>query len=223
MDALVPREVAGVPKNPTRRVASLLPGVIKHWRWTAAFLASVALIRASSAPAAEPVTVYTMSPTLLEQRASFERVLSEYPQYQRKWESQQGVTLTYIVSQRTVGLVSPEACEGLPIRVRVIAGRLARATYAASGGRCQAGQTVGRARARADHLYLTPAEFFGRIAEARKQLKCYSIDHQPGCLPTALRVTYDERFGFPIKMEDYSAGVADYYWSLEVSEIRVVP
>lgn len=74
-------------KNPTRRVASSLPGVVKHWRWTAVFVASVVLTRASIAPAAVPVTVYTMSPALLEERVSLERVLSEYPKYQRKWES----------------------------------------------------------------------------------------------------------------------------------------
>ena len=75
------------------------------------------LIGASSAPSAisaEPVTVYTKSPALLEEQAGLERVLSQYTGYKEKWESQQHVTLAYTVRQMEVGLIIPDTCEGLP-------------------------------------------------------------------------------------------------------------
>jgi hypothetical protein len=196
---------------------------MSHLRLIAILLAIVVGAVPTSAFAAEPVTVYTISPTLLAERASLERVINDYPKYKAKWESQRHITLTYTVTQKTVGLITPHDCEELPILVRVVDGRLAKATYATSGGRCRAGENVGRVRARANHQYLTPAEFFERVAEAKKQLKCYLIGGPPACMPTTLRVTYDDRFGFPVKMEDYSEAVADFYWSLEVSDIRVVP
>jgi hypothetical protein len=70
-------------------------------------------------------------------------------------------------------------------------------------------------------LSLTPNDLYGRIELAQEQLKCYLGEGEKYCMPTALRVTYDERFGFPIKMEDSGELVMDYYWSLEVTDLEV--
>jgi hypothetical protein len=38
-----------------------------------------------------------------------------------------------------------------------------------------------------------------------------------------MRVTYGPQYAFPVKMEDYSVEVSDYYWSLEVTDIKREP
>lgn len=164
---------------------------------------------------AEPVYVLTSSPSSIAERDGLKRTLEEYPAHEALWKSLGSVSLTYTVKQAESGLIMPDPCEGLPIRVRLVHGQLKSALYEASGGKCVAG-----APARRKGLLLTPSAFFARIEAARRQLACYSSSAAAGCLPTALRVTYDSTLGIPVKMEDYSVEVSDYYWSLTVTNIK---
>jgi len=70
---------------------------------------------------------------------------------------------------------------------------------------------------------LTPEELFHRVAMGKDALRCYKESGETRCMATTLRVAYDEKSGLPLKIEDYSESVSDYYWSLEVSELKVVP
>ena len=179
--------------------------------------AILALVVAVDVQASEPVYVYTISPALAAERDSLAQTLAEYPSYELSWTAKKHVVLTYTVRQKAEGMLAPDACEGLPIRVRVENGNLKKATYAATGGKCVAG-----APAKTKGLYLTPSEFFSRIAQARMSLECYQsgLNH---CLPSCMRVTYGPQYAFPVKMEDYSVEVSDYYWSLEVTDIKREP
>jgi hypothetical protein len=97
------------------------------------------------------------------------------------------------------------------------------AVYESSGGHCKRGAPASRKSPRGQNRYLTPDQLFQRIAEAEKELRCYKQSPTAACLATALRVTYDEKTGLPLKIEDYSDVVSDYYWSLEVTDMQPVP
>ena len=173
---------------------------------------------ACTVTATEPVQVFTMSPTLAAERDRFARTLEEYPVHEASWNAKQNVTLAYTVRQGTVSLLVADPCEWLPIKVRIVNGQLRSAIYSASGGKCVAGS-----RATTTGLYLTPSALFSLIAASRAKLQCYSAPIETGCLPSALRVTYDGIYDFPIKIEDYSEGVSDYYWHLEITDISRMP
>ena len=175
------------------------------------------------ASAEEPVTVYLKSPVEIAEQQNLEAVLSNVSFQRSKWNAFANSNVTYVVTQMSVGLVVPDPCEGLPIRVRISRGRLESAHYDSSAGRCRKGQAASRKSPTGENRYFTPDEFFKRIAQAEEQLRCYKLSLPRGCLPTSLHVTYEEKLGIPTKLEDYSENVSDYYWSLEVNDIKVDP
>lgn len=101
--------------------------------------------------------------------------------------------------------------------------RLVSAIYGVSGGDCKKGRPVKRGSKHPEGQYMTPNEFFQKIADATNQLRCYESNRDLSCMPTSLRVRYQQESGLPIKLEDYGALVFDYYWSLEVSDIQSAP
>jgi hypothetical protein len=173
--------------------------------------------------AEEPVTVYVKSPVEIAEQQNLEAVLRELPLQRSKWTAFSDSNVTYVVTQKSVGLLTPDPCEGLPIRVKISHGRLQSAVYDSSAGHCRKGHAAGRKSPTGEHLYFTPDEFFQRIGMAQEQLRCYKLSLPRGCLPTSLHVTYEEKLGFPTKLEDYSQNMSDYYWSLEVADIKVAP
>ena len=139
----------------------------------------------------------------------------------QKWTQFAGMNISYVVKQETVSATQADPCGTLPIRVILKDRRLSSATYAASGGECKQGQSVSSELKQSYGLFLTPDDLYLRIKLAEEQLKCYLGKGEEHCTPTALSVTYDERFGFPIKMEDHGQPVFDYSWSLEVTDLEV--
>jgi hypothetical protein len=182
---------------------------------------AVAMLAPIVAGAAEPVVVYTRPPAEIAEQENLETVLRDLPAHTLKWAAFKQSTLSYIVKQKFAGLLVPDPCEGLPIQVKIVRGQLQSAVYVKSGGRCKAGNSAGPTGPSQERLYLTPEDFFWRVAQAEEQLSCYK---KPlGCMPTSLYVTYDEKLGIPIKLEDYSQSVSDHYWSLEVSNLQLQP
>jgi hypothetical protein len=175
------------------------------------------------ASATEPVSVFLKLPIEVREQENLEAVVRGLPVQRAKWATFSKSTLTYVVKQKSTGLLVPDPCEGLPIRVTIIKGAFQSAQYESSGGRCHKGQNAGRKSITGERLYLQPRELFQRIAEAKTQLDCYRQAEPRSCLPTTLRVTYDEKLGMPTKLEDYSELVSDYYWSLEITDIRLKP
>jgi hypothetical protein len=174
------------------------------------------LVCASIGLGAEPVYIWTVPPSALAEGEALARTLASYPSYEARWKAHKDVSLTYTVRQYHVGLEQPGPCRDLPIRVRIVDGRLDQATYAADCEDMKAG-----APARIDSLYLTPADFFARIVKARDQLRCFSPAR---CTASSvLRVEYHESYGFPVSMEDSSFYMSDYYWSLKVTDVRRLP
>jgi hypothetical protein len=179
------------------------------------------LLGAGAAETAEPVVVYTRPPSEIAEQENLEIVLRNLPAQRLKWAAFERKTLSYVVRQKSVGLLVPDSCEGLPIQIKIVSGKLQSAIYAKSGGRCKNGDPAGRKNPSGEPRYLTPDELFQRVAQADEQLNCYK--NSRGCIPTSLYVTYDEKLGMPTKLEDYSRSVSDHYWSLEVSNIQLHP
>jgi hypothetical protein len=185
--------------------------------------AILVLAGATPAIANDPVEVYLKAPTEVEEQRQLEEVLRALPVQMKKWRAASNHSLTYVVKQGMVDLLMPDPCESLPIRVTIVRDRLISAVYESSDGPCKRGAPAGRKSPRGQDRYLTPDQLFQRIAEAEKQLHCYRQSAAAACLATALRVTYDEKTGLPLKIEDYSDVVSDYYWSLEVTDMQPVP
>jgi hypothetical protein len=184
--------------------------------------AALLLLGTVDAIAEEPVTVFLRTPASLSEQHNLEAVLRDLPAQKAKWSAFANSTVTYIVKQSFSGLVVPDPCEGLPIRVRVVHGKLQTAVYEGTGGRCHKGQPTGRRTPNGTRLYLTPNDFFQRIALSEEQLRCYR-EPKLTCMATSLWVTYDENLGLPTTLEDYSVELSDYSWSLEVSDIVLRP
>jgi hypothetical protein len=197
-------------------------GVMASRTTALSFRAALVVIAAASVLAAEPVTVYLKPPSEIAEQRNLEAVLRDLPAHKSQWAAFAKATLTYVVRQASEGMLPPDPCEGLPIRVKISRGLLQSAYYESSGGHCRKGQPAGHTSPTGGRLYLTPDDFFQRIAEAEQQLRCYKQPER-GCLPTSLRVAYDQKLGLPTKLEDYSVLVSDYYWSLEVTEIHLAP
>jgi hypothetical protein len=180
---------------------------------------------ASATPviAGEPVEVYLKTPTEVAEQQQLEAVLQTLPFQLEKWRAASSHSVTYVVKQGLVDLLVPDPCEALPIRVTIVRDRLVSAVYESSGGHCKRGAPANRKSPRGQDRYLTPDQLFQRIAQAERELGCYRQSAPAACLATALRVTYDEKTGLPLKIEDYSDVVSDYYWSLEVTDVRLVP
>jgi len=173
--------------------------------------------------AGDPVNVYLRAPSEIEEQKNLEAVLEALPAQMAKWRAVSHRSVTYVVKQSLADMLVPDPCEALPIRVVIDRGRLLSATYEASAGNCKKGTPASRKSPRDQHRYLTPDELFHRVAKGKEELRCYKESADVGCLATTLRVTYDEKCGLPLKIEDYSETVSDYYWSLEVTELKVVP
>jgi len=150
-----------------------------------------------------------------------EKTITAMKIQKEKWSKFEGMKISYIVKQETVSIGENDPCGTLPIKVILKDRHLISAKYAASGGKCKQGQSIGSKQKEMYWLSLTPTELYNRIGLAQEQLKCYLGEGEKYCMPTALRVTYDERYGFPIKMEDFGELVMDYSWSLEVSNLEV--
>jgi len=157
------------------------------------------------------------------ERTTLEDTIASLGPNRAKWEAQNVSRLSYVVKQHSDGLLIPDPCSELPIHVEIRGTHLISATYAATGGRCLMGEPVKRGPKHPEGQYLMPNEIFNKAEDAKDQLRCYLPDATIGCLPTALRVTFEEKLGLSIKMEDYSELVSDYYWSLEISRIEVAP
>jgi hypothetical protein len=178
--------------------------------------AVAALMSVAASGGEEPVTAYTMAPSQVEERALLQVLARDYPKYKAIWDARGDKSVTYTVRQHRVELISPSPCTELPIEVTVRHGKLLSATYAASGGTCKKGQNVKHGSSHPEGDYLTPDALFQRVAGA--------VSHPPDeRLPTVLRVQFDPTWGLPVKMEDYSEVVSDYYWSLEITSIRALP
>lgn len=182
-------------------------------------LATLVAVSATPVLASDPVEVYLKMPIVVAEQKHLEVVLQALPAQVQKWRATSHRSVTYVVKQGLSDLLVPDPCESLPIRVTIVRGRLTSAVYESSGGRCKRGAPASRKSPRGQERYFTPEQLFHRIAQAEKELRCYTT---ADCLATALRVTYDEKTGLPLKIEDYSDAVSDYYWSLEVSDVQVV-
>ncbi len=193
----------------------LFPGNLRLF--AALMLASTTVI------AGDPVEVYLKTPTEVAEQQQLEAVLRALPVQLEKWRAASSHSVTYVVKQGLVDLLVPDPCESLPIRVTIVRDRLVSAVYESSGGDCKRGVPANRKSPRGQDRYLTPDQLFQRIAQAEKELRCYKQPAPAACVATALRVTYDEKTGLPLKIEDYSDVVSDYYWSLEVVDMQLVP
>ena len=182
-----------------------------------------ALVMMSVTPviAGDPVEVYLKTPTEVAEQRQLETVLRALPAQMEKWRATAHRSVTYVVKQGLSDLLMPDPCEALPIRVTLVQGRLMSAVYEASAGNCRRGEPASRKSPRGHDRYLTPDQLFRRITQADKELQCYK--QSGACLATALHVTFDEKTGLPLKIEDYSDVVSDHYWSLEVTDMQLVP
>lgn len=188
------------------------------------FVAALLMSSAASIFATdEPVTVYLKTPIEDAERQQLEAVLRALPSQQAKWREFANRSIEYVIRQGSVGMFEPDPCEHLPIRVKVVHGRLASAVYDSSGGRCKRGQAASRKSPDGRQRHLLPDELFERIAMNRDELRCYEGSGPEFCLATTLNVIYDEKLGLPTKIEDFSNVVSDHYWSLEVMEIKLGP
>ena len=156
-----------------------------------------------------------------EQKEILEKTIAAMKFQKSKWLNFEGMKISYIVKQETISIGKNDPCGTLPIKVTIKNHHLISAKYAASGGKCKQGQPVSSKQKEIYGLSLTPNDLYSRVELAQEQLKCYSGECTEHSMATALRVTYDERFGFPIKMEDFGELVMDYYWSLEVTDLEV--
>ena len=173
--------------------------------------------------AADPVPADWRGPHADAEQQNLEAVIRDLPIQKSKWAAFANSTLTYVVKQGQDGFFIPDPCEFLPIRIKISHGRLQSANYDSSAGHCHRYQPARRKSPSGDRRYFTPNDLFARIAEAKDQLVCYQPSPLPGCIPTSLYVTYDEKLGLPTKLEDYSDDLSDYYWSLEITEIQLSP
>jgi hypothetical protein len=173
------------------------------------------LVYLNLGPLPNEARVYKIEKEVLEKTITAMKIQKE------KWSKFEGMKISYIVRQETISIGENDPCGTLPIKVILKDRRLISAKYAASGGKCKQGQSIGSKQKEMYWLSLTPNELYSRIELTQEQLKCYLGEGEKYCMPTALRVTYDERFGFPIKMEDSGELVMDYYWSLEVTDLEV--
>jgi hypothetical protein len=74
----------------------------------------VSLLGPGVAVAAEPVAVYLKSPIEVAEQRNLEAVLRDLPMQKSKWAAFGNSTMTYVVRQKSVGLLKPDPCEGLP-------------------------------------------------------------------------------------------------------------
>ncbi|HTU68358.1 MAG TPA: hypothetical protein VMF52_20615 [Steroidobacteraceae bacterium] len=185
--------------------------------------ATLMLVGVTPVMAGDPVEVYLKTPTEVAEQQQLEAVLRALPAQVEKWRATSHRSVTYVVKQSHADMLVPDPCEGLPIRVTMVRDRLLSAVYESSGGHCKRGAAASSRSPRGQKRYFVPDQLFQRIAQAEKELRCYKQPATTDCLATALRVTYDEKTGLPLKIEDYSDVVSDYYWSLEVTDIQVVP
>ena len=173
------------------------------------------LIYLNLGPLPNEARVYKIEKEVLEKTIEAMKIQRE------KWSNFQSMKISYVVKQEIISITENDQCATLPIKVTLKDRRLISAKYAASGGACKQGQSISSKQKEMYGLYLTPNDLYRRIELAQEQLKCYLGEGEKYCMPTALSVTYDERFGFPIKMKDSGALVMDYYWSLEVTGLEV--
>jgi hypothetical protein len=163
-----------------------------------------------------------MDSILKKEQQELEKSLLELPANKVKWNNVSNSKITYIVKQKLVGVIEQDPCETLPIRVILRNGNLISARYTESGGTCSAGQSVKPILLKGKNLYITPKQLFGRIEDAKEQLKCYLKHHAGYCNRSSLKVNYSEQYGLPLHMEDHDYFTSDYFWSLEVSELEVL-
>jgi hypothetical protein len=173
--------------------------------------------------AGDPVGVHSKTPAEVAEQQQLEAVLRALPFQAEKWRTAPHRSVTYVVKQGLTDLLVSDLCESLPIRVTMIRDRLMSAVYESSGGHCKRGAPASRKSPGGQDRYFTPDQFFQRVAAAEKELRCYKDSAAAACLATALRVAYDEKTGLPLKIEDYSDVVSDYCWSLEVTDLQLVP
>lgn len=163
-----------------------------------------------------------MESVLKDERKILEKSLFELPSNKIKWSSVSRSQVSYVVTQKFVSIGEQDPCETLPIRVVFKDGKFLSAKYTQSGGKCLRGQSVKPKIWKDSHLYITPSEIFGRVEEAREQLKCYIPNHADYCRRSSLKVSYSEKYGIPLSMEDQDYFTFDYFWSLQVSELEVL-
>jgi hypothetical protein len=186
-------------------------------------LVTLLLVTAPPVIAGDPVEVFLKTPTEVAEQQQLEAVLRALPAQVEKWRAASHRSVTYVVKQGLADLLVPDPCESLPIRVTIVRDRLMSAIYESSGGNCKRGAPASHKSPRGQDRYLTPDQIFQRVAKAEKELRCYNQTATAACIATALRVNYDEKTGLPLKIEDYSDVVPDYFWSLEVTDMRLVP
>jgi len=211
--AAAPSELVARPLNLTLGIMPVLRSILNR-------LATLMTVVAMPVLAGDPVEVYLKAPIAVAEQRHLEEVLRALPGQVEKWRAGAPRSVTYVVKQGLSDILEPDPCEFLPIRVTIVRDRLASAVYESSGGRCKRGETASGKSPRGQDRYLTPDQLFQRIAEAEKELQCY---RWAGCHATAIRVSYDEKTGLPLKIEDYSGVVSDYYWSLEVTNMQLAP
>ena len=184
----------------------------------------------SNASGKEEIVYLNLGPTdldrwmdgvLKKEQEILEKSLLELPQNKVKWNRVSNSEITYIVTQKFVGVTVQDSCETLPIKVVLKNGHLKSAKYTKSGGKCLQGQSVKSKLRKENSLYITPSEIFGRVEEAKEQLKCYFPNQEYYCHRSSLKVNYSEKYGLPLSMEDQDYFTFDYFWSLEVSELEV--
>ena len=158
---------------------------------------------------------------LKEEQQVLEKSLHDLPTNKVKWNSVSNSRITYVVRQKFVSIGLQDPCETLPIKVVLKNGKLISAKYTESGGKCLRGHSVKSKFRKESNLYITPSEIFGRVEEAKEQLKCYFPNHEGYCRRSSLKVNYSEKYGLPLSMEDQDFFTVDYFWSLEVSELEV--
>ena len=193
-------------------------------------LVFLALLSCKVVIAKEEVVYLNLGPTdldrwmesvLKKEQKILEKSIFELPANEAKWEAISKTTITYIVTQKSIGVSEQDPCATLPIKVTLINGNFISAKYTQSGGTCLLGQSVKVKFWRENNLYITPNEIFGRIEKAKEQLKCYLPNHEKYCNRSSLKVVYSEKYGLPLNMEDQDAFTYDYFWSLEVLDLEV--
>lgn len=186
---------------------------------------SVALLLVSPLGAAAAqeqwVTAYLVAPEAVVEAQRLEELKGALPAQKAKWRRRDRLSLSYVVRQRTTTLLAPDPCERLPIRVTISKGKLQSAKYDQTLGECRKGDDAPRSVPFGSQRLFTPAEFFDRVTGAEAEIACFRMPSGGFC--NTMRVTFHESLGIPTKIETFSPGVADYYWSLEVFDIEVLP
>jgi hypothetical protein len=164
--------------------------------------------------AAEAVEVWLTPPSWVDARHRAETdaqsLVNEAARNKSLWSSMGAPNLTYTLTATDGGLISLH-CNGVPIRIKILKGRVVSALYQSDSERCRRERNA--LRTADGRPVLTPGGLFHLVEDAlkvRPDVEC-------------LKVRFDEKTGLPLKIEGGCPWLSDSYWSVEVTDLIIDP